>query len=426
MTATRPTIPKGTRDFGPAKMSKRQYIFDGIKNAFTRFGFEPLETPSMENLSVLTGKYGDEGDRLLFRVLNSGDFLKEVNTNSIKNYKKLSPKISTKGLRYDLTVPLARFVVMNRNEIVFPFRRYQMQPVWRADRPQKGRYREFYQCDVDIVGSDSILCDFEMAQVVGEVLNNLGIKNFRVKINHRQILKGFLESINCAEKEQEFAVTVDKMDKVGIEKVLQELELKGFQEKDREAIHNFLKLEGSNSDKINTLKSTLGKTPSGEKGCVEIEELFSMINSTSKNPECFIFDQSLARGLSYYTGCIFEAQSTAVDIGSIAGGGRYDNLTTMFGMPDVPATGISFGVDRIYDVMEQSDLFPVDLLVASKVLIAHFDKDCRNYGLEILNSLREAGVSCEIYPDISKLKKQLNYANNKGIPYVVVIGSEEL
>ncbi|GAB3508643.1 histidine--tRNA ligase [Spirosoma knui] len=423
----KPTLPKGTRDFGPEQMRKRLFIFDTIRQTFQRFGFQPLETPSMENLSTLMGKYGDEGDQLLFKILNSGDFAAELTELDITSgYKKLTPKISEKGLRYDLTVPFARYVVMNRNTLTMPFKRYQMQPVWRADRPQKGRYREFYQCDADVVGTDSLLCEAEIVLMVHEVFRNLGIQDFTLKINNRKVLAGIAEAIGAAGQEGPLAVAIDKLDKIGQERVLDELRERGFSE---EAITNLapmFTIAGSPADVLTQLKSWLNTSDTAQKGIAELEEVWRFVEQYRLTDSRLELDITLARGLSYYTGAIFEVKANGVQIGSISGGGRYDNLTGAFGQPGLSGVGISFGVDRIYDVMDELNLFPASAGQGTQVLIVPFDAEARGVALPLLTRLREANVAAEVYPDLAKVKKMLDYANAKGIPYVVLIGSEEV
>ncbi|MFM9840071.1 MAG: histidine--tRNA ligase [Cyclobacteriaceae bacterium] len=540
----KPTIPKGTRDFGPAQMAKRQFIFDNIRKVFQKYGFQPLETPAMENLSTLTGKYGEEGDQLLFKILNSGKyfesaqnelkdelfhfgnlrlmfgnlmihfvesyaiqnkldlvdlilfsetfsvrfpekinkvfpelkfdhFLQEIKERIEKNaeivqynlneslidfnsttdfrkekeseallrfvthlFNKLFPEylekardftneISEKGLRYDLTVPFARYVVMNRGEITFPFKRYQIQPVWRADRPQKGRYREFYQCDADVVGTDSLICEAEIVLMIKEVFKLLGIKDFTIKINHRAILSGLAE-LTSSQNESSLFVGIDKLDKIGEEKVKEELRSRGFEDKGIDSVFAILNFKGSTQQKIDFLKSKFSNSEKGKKGIADFEEVLSLLKSYGAGEENVEFDISLARGLSYYTGCIFEVKINNVAIGSVSGGGRYDNLTGVFGLPDVSGVGISFGVDRLYDAMEELKIFPKEAQVSSKVMIAHFDDATLRYSLSIAHQLRESGISTEVYPDVTKLKKQLDYANKKEIPFVIVVGSDEM
>ncbi len=424
----KPTLPKGTRDFGPAVMAKRQFIFENIKKVFQKYGFQPLETPAMENLSTLTGKYGEEGDQLLFKILNSGDFLKDVDNTKLeaRSSKQIAFDISEKGLRYDLTVPFARYVVMNRNEVSFPFKRYQIQPVWRADRPQKGRYREFYQCDADVVGTDSLICEAEIILMIKEVFKAIGITDYTIKINHRGILSGIAEHVK-AENETSLFVAIDKLDKIGEEGVKNELRGKGFDEKSLTTLFHILNVKGSLTNKIAFLAATLDTTQHGMKGLRDLQEVSNILKSYGATDEHVEFDIALARGLSYYTGCIFEVKINNVSIGSVSGGGRYDNLTKAFGdKENLSGVGFSFGVDRIYDAMEELQLFPKDAQISSKVLVCHFDDESFHYGLGVLTKLRAAGIASEIYPDQSKLKKQLDFANKKSIPYTIVIGSEEV
>lgn len=425
----KPTLPKGTRDFGPAVMVKRQYILDNIKKVFQKFGFQPLETPAMENLSTLTGKYGDEGDQLLFRILNSGDYLKDVDAKKLetKNSKSIASDITEKGLRYDLTVPFARFVVMNRNEIAFPFKRYQVQPVWRADRPQKGRYREFYQCDADVVGTTSLVCEAEIILMIKEVMSNLNVKDYTIKVNHRGVLNGIAEVIGAEGKESDLFVAIDKLDKIGQEKVKEELTAKGFSGKGLDTLFTILSQQGSNSDKLKYLVTQFKSSTSGQKGANELGEVLELLKSFGNSDQNVELDIALARGLSYYTGCIFEVKINNVGIGSISGGGRYDNLTASFGdKENLSGVGFSFGVDRMYDALEELNLFPKETQVSSKILICHFDEETMNFGLKALAALRKAGIASEIYPDQSKLKKQLDYANKKLIPFTIVIGTDEM
>lgn len=423
----KPTLPKGTRDFGPTVMAKRQFIFDAIRSVFQNFGFQPLETPALENLSTLTGKYGDEGDQLLFKVLNSGDFLKDVDPAKLDNYRTMTPAIAEKGLRYDLTVPFARFVVMNRNEVSFPFKRYQIQPVWRADRPQKGRYREFYQCDADVVGTGSLVCEAEIILMIKRVFKALAIADYTIKINHRGILNGVAELIRASGNEVALFVAIDKLDKIGEEKVKEELSSKGFTTGSLEKLFNILNFRGSNAKKLQHLKDTFAGTETGARGIADLEQVFALVDALGSDDTNVEFDIPLARGLSYYTGCIFEVKINNVAIGSVSGGGRYDNLTQAFGDKDnLSGVGFSFGVDRIYDAMEELKLFPRKAQVSSKALVCHFDQESFQYGLKILSSLRNAGIASEIYPDVTKIKKQLDYANKKQIPFALVIGSEEI
>jgi len=424
----KPSLPKGTRDFGPAQMTKRQFIMEGIRKVFQKYGFMPLETPAMENLSTLTGKYGDEGDQLLFRVLNSGDFLKDVQPGQLesRNSKQLSPAIAGKGLRYDLTVPFARYAVMNRHEISLPFKRYQMQPVWRADRPQKGRYREFYQCDADVVGTDSLVCETEIILMIAEIFNGLNIVDYTVKINHRGILSGLAE-VSGAGDESALFVGIDKLDKIGEEKVREELLGKGFTQQSIDTVFKVLGHKSDAKQKLDFLKEQFKRSPAGQKGLNDLQEVFELLDAYGLKRDRVDFDLSLARGLSYYTGCIFEVKVNGVAIGSVSGGGRYDNLTQAFGSKErLSGVGISFGIDRIYDAMEELNAFPLDATRSTTVLICHFDKESMRHGLSILNSMRARGIASEIYPDLKKIDKQLDYANNKKIPFAVIIGSEEL
>lgn len=427
MSNQKPTLPKGTRDFGPEQMAKRNYIFEPIKEVFRKFGFEQLETPSMENLSVLTGKYGEEGDQLLYRILNSGDFLSKTSADDYANgSKELSKKIADRGLRYDLTVPFARYVVMNRNEVAFPFKRYQIQPVWRADRPQKGRYREFFQCDADVVGTDSLVCEAEIVMMINEVFARLKIDDYNIVINNRKVLTGITEVIGAEGKETDFCVAVDKLDKIGEGKVLDELRNRGFEESSIEKLVPFLSIKGSNEEKLQQLKEIFKESETGTQGIEELEKVFEYIKAFGLEDHHLDFDLTLARGLSYYTGAIFEVKVNNVKIGSVSGGGRYDNLTGAFGMPDMSGVGFSFGVDRIYDVMEELKLFPEEITQSSQLMIANFDPHAEIYGMGVLRKLRDAGIRAELYPDGVKLKKQLNYANKKHIPYVLMLGSEEM
>jgi len=425
----KPSLPKGTRDFGPTTMAKRQFILDTIRGIFRKYGFLPLETPAMENLSTLTGKYGEEGDQLLFKILNSGDFLKDVGQNIIeaRNSKGMASDISEKGLRYDLTVPFARYVVMNRNEVTFPFKRFQIQPVWRADRPQKGRYREFYQCDADVVGTDSLICEAEIILMIKEVFKGLGIKDYTIKINHRGILSGMAETMSAKEKETSLFVAIDKLDKIGNEKVKEELRTKGFSEDSLTSLFEILHVKGSTTNKLALLSAKFETTESGQRGLRDLREVLNLLEYSGSTEDHLEFDVALARGLSYYTGCIFEVKINNVAIGSVSGGGRYDNLTKAFGDKDnLSGVGFSFGVDRLYDALEELDVFPKETQVSSKVLICHFDEASLNYGLGLLSKLRNAGIASEIYPDQTKIKKQLDYANKKMVSFAIVIGSEEI
>lgn len=425
----KPTLPKGTRDFGPAVMAKRQFILNTIRSVFQVFGFQPLETPAMENLSTLTGKYGEEGDQLLFKILNSGDFLKDVPESKLnsKNSKQLTADISEKGLRYDLTVPFARYVVMNRNEVSFPFKRYQIQPVWRADRPQKGRYREFYQCDADVVGTNSLICEAEIILMIKDVFKGLGINDYTIKLNHRGILSGIAEAIGARQNETALFVAIDKLDKIGEEKVKEELRGKNFTQESLTSLFEILNTKGQTTDKLVALTSKFENTSAGKKGIQDIREVLSLVAAYGATEDHIEFDIALARGLSYYTGCIFEVKINNVAIGSVSGGGRYDNLTQAFGdKENLSGVGFSFGVDRLYDAMEELKIFPADAQQSSKVLICHFDEESMRYGLGVLTKLRANGIASEIYPDVTKLKKQLDFSNKKGIPFTIVIGSEEM
>lgn len=433
MKVEKPSVPKGTRDFGPFVMVKRNFIFNTIKTTFQKFGFMPLETPSIENLKTLTGKYGDEGDQLVFKILNSGNFLSDrkgpiVHQEELdKGEKHVLKLISEKGLRYDLTVPFARYVVMNQHEISFPFKRFQIQPVWRADRPQKGRYREFYQCDADVVGTDSLLCEAEIILMMNEVLENLSINDFAIKINNRKILSGIGEAINTPEgKETALFVAIDKLDKIGVDKVLDELAKNDFSTESLDKLRPLLSPEGGNIERIQTMKNLLSSSEIGLKGVEELEEVFEYITDFGLDAHHLDFDFTLARGLSYYTGAIFEVKVNNVSIGSISGGGRYDNLTGVFGLEGVSGVGFSFGVDRIYDVMEELNLFPENQNVTTQVMLCNFDKESEKYGLKILTALRKENISSELYPNADKIKKQMIYANKKNIPYVIMIGSNEI
>lgn len=424
----KPTLPKGTRDFGPEQMRKRLFIFDTIRQTFQRFGFQPLETPSMENLSTLMGKYGDEGDQLLFKILNSGDFAGSLTDADLQTgSKKLTPKISEKGLRYDLTVPFARYVVMNRNNLPMPFKRYQMQPVWRADRPQKGRYREFYQCDADVVGTDSLICEAEIILMIHEVMSNLGIRDFTLKINNRKILAGIAEAIGMPGQEGPLSVAIDKLDKIGQDKVLDELRERGFSEEAITLVEPLFAFDTTSTTSIlDQLAKWLASSETGSTGIDELRETLRLANLAGLENAQIEIDPTLARGLSYYTGAIFEVKANGVSIGSISGGGRYDNLTGAFGMPGLSGVGISFGVDRIYDVMDELDLFPAGAGQGTRVLLVPFDEEARTVALPLLSQLRAANIPAEVYPDLAKVKKMLDYANAKQIPFVVLIGSEEV
>lgn len=424
--ASKPSIPKGTRDFAPIEMARRNYIFNTIKDVFALYGFQQIETPAMENLSTLMGKYGEEGDKLLFKILNSGDFLSGVEQTELegRNSVKLTSKISEKGLRYDLTVPFARFVVMNRDKLSFPFKRFQIQPVWRADRPQKGRYREFYQCDVDVVGSNSLLNEVELMQIVDEVYRRLGI-NVCIKINNRKILTGIAEMIGEADKIVDITVAIDKLDKIGLDKVNEELAAKGISAEAIAKLQPVILLKGSNEEKLQTIKTVLASSEIGLKGVAEIEEILEFVNLLGVKTEVEL-DLTLARGLNYYTGAIFEVKAKDVQIGSITGGGRYDNLTGVFGVDGLSGVGISFGADRIYDVLNQLELYPSDLMQATKVLFAVFGSEELKFAIECAKEMRAAGIPVEVYPEPVKMKKQMSYADAKNIPFVAIIGETEM
>ena len=422
----KPSIPKGTRDFTPQEMANRNYIFNTIKDVFRLYGFQQIETPAMENLSTLMGKYGEEGDKLLFKILNSGDYMNGLEDGELlgRNSLKLTNKISEKGLRYDLTVPFARFVVQHQNEISFPFKRYQIQPVWRADRPQRGRYREFYQCDVDVVGSDSFLNELELVQIVDEIYRRLKI-NVVVKINNRKILSGIAEIIGEAEKITDITVAIDKMDKIGLDKVNEEIASKGIPEEAIAKLQPILKLSGTNTEKLEQLKTVLADSEIGMKGISELETIFSLYEAMKVETRIDL-DLTLARGLNYYTGAIFEVKALDVEMGSITGGGRYDNLTGVFGMEGVSGVGISFGADRIYDVLNQLNLYPETSVEQTKILFVSFGEKELMYSLPWLSSLRAKGVNAEIYPEPAKMKKQMSYADNKKIPFVAIVGETEM
>ncbi len=423
----KPSIPRGTRDFGPAQMSKRNFIFDAIRKVYQRYGFQQLETPTMENLSVLTGKYGDEGDQLLFKVLNSGDFAKDLTAEMTnQGYKKMLPAIAEKGLRYDLTVPFARYVVMNRGELQMPFKRYQIQPVWRADRPQKGRYREFYQCDADVVGTDSLICEAEIVLMIHEVFRNLGVNDFTVKINNRKILSGIAEVIGVPGQETALCVAIDKLGKIGQQKVEEELSERGFLADTILKLQPVFSLGKDQNQLLTDLKTWLKDSETGLAGIAELEKVMQYVAHFGLQDPRVQVDITLARGLSYYTGAIFEVKANGVQIGSVAGGGRYDNLTGAFGLPGVSGVGISFGVDRIYDVMDELGVFPDNQTASTKVMITNFDATAEVFGLGVLKKLRDAGINAEIYPEAVKIKKQFEYADRKQIPFVLIIGSEEI
>lgn len=424
--AQKPSIPKGTRDFSPAEMVRRNYIFDIIKEVFQRYGYLPIETPAMENLSTLLGKCGEEGDKLLFKILNSGDYFSKVNIQDESNLtsNKLTPLISEKGLRFDLTVPFARYVVQHRNDITFPFKRYQIQPVWRADRPQKGRYREFYQCDVDVIGSNSLLNEVELVQIIDDVFDKLKIFSI-VKINNRKILSGIAKIIGEGDKIVDITVAIDKLDKIGIEQVNEELVLKGVSKKAIEQLQPIINLKGKLKEKFPKLKEILKNSKIGMEGIEETIQVMKHLKDLNIKAK-FQLDLTLARGLDYYTGIIIEVIAKDVPIGSICGGGRYDDLTGIFGLPGISGVGISFGADRIYDVMKELDLFPEESRTTTQIMFVNFGKEEEKYCLPLLSEIRKAGINAEIYPEPVKIKKQMSYANNKKIPYVVLVGENEM
>jgi len=424
--AQKPSIPKGTRDFSPEEMAKRNYIFDTIKEVFTLHGFRQIETPAMENLSTLMGKYGEEGDKLLFKILNSGDFLKNVSDEQLteRNCPRLTSQLCEKGLRYDLTVPFARFVVQHRNELQFPFKRFQIQPVWRADRPQKGRYREFYQCDADVIGTDSLLNEIDLLQIIDEVFRRFGI-SITIKLNNRKVLSGIAEIIGAPEKIVDITVAIDKIDKIGIENVNAELLEKGISQDAVNQLQPLLTLSGTNEEKLESLSKLLASSEIGQKG---IEELRYVISNTDEVgiDATLELDVSLARGLNYYTGTIIEVKANDVQIGSITGGGRYDNLTGVFGLEGVSGVGISFGADRIFDVLNQLNLYPAEAQNTTKVIFVNFGENEAKASLKHIKALRAKGISCELYPENAKMKKQMGYANDNKIPYVAIVGETEL
>lgn len=434
--AQKPSIPKGTRDFSPLEMARRNYIFDTIKSVFSLYGFQQIETPAMENLSTLMGKYGEEGDKLLFKILNSGDWRSALDTDSLANSTigALTSKVSEKGLRYDLTVPFARFVVQHRDTIQFPFKRYQIQPVWRADRPQKGRYREFYQCDVDVVGTNSLLSEVELIQIVEEVYRRLGIR-VSLHINNRKILAGIAEVIGQPERMIDITVAIDKLDKIGVENVNKELLDKGLPQEAVDALQPILNLSGTNTEKLDQLEQVLASSETGLKGIEELRTIFALYAQSTQDGDLSTFeptglqlelDLCLARGLNYYTGAIFEVKALDVQMGSITGGGRYDNLTGIFGMPGVSGVGISFGADRIYDVLSELNLYPENLQSTTQLLFATFGEQELLYALRWAKELREKGVSVEVYPEPTKMKKQMGYADAKKIPFVAIVGTDEM
>ncbi len=422
----KPSIPKGTRDFTPLEMSKRNYIFDTIKSVFALYGFKQIETPAMETLQTLLGKYGEEGDKLLFKILNSGDYLNKIERDELLNANPLhlASKLCEKGLRYDLTVPFARFVVMHRDELQLPFKRYQIQPVWRADRPQKGRYREFYQCDADVVGSDSLLNEVELVQIVDTVFKRFGVR-VQIKINNRKILTGIAEYIGEADKIVDITVAIDKLDKIGIDNVNAELAADGLSSEAIEKLQPIILLSGSNEEKLDVIAKVLEKSETGLKGVEELRYIFGVLDRVGIENEVQ-FDLTLARGLNYYTGAIFEVKSLDVQIGSITGGGRYDNLTGIFGLPGISGVGISFGADRIFDVLNALDLYPETAMSATKLLFINFGEKETAYCLPIIAKARERGIPAEMYPDAVKMKKQMAYANNNGIRYVALAGENEI
>lgn len=424
--AQKPSIPKGTRDFGPVEMAKRNYIFDTIKEVYALYGFQQIETPAMETLQTLMGKYGEEGDKLLFKILNSGDYMNKVSDEDLHslNSLKLAAKLCEKGLRYDLTVPFARYVVQHREELQLPFKRYQIQPVWRADRPQKGRYREFYQCDADVVGSDSLLNEVELMQIVDTVFTKFGVR-VCIKINNRKILTGIAEVIGEAEKIVDITVAIDKLDKIGLEKVNEELRNDGISEEAIEKLQPIISLSGSNEEKLEVISQVLEGSETGLKGVEETRFILDTLKAVGLNNEIEL-DLTLARGLNYYTGAIFEVKALDTPMGSITGGGRYDNLTGIFGLPGLSGVGISFGADRIYDVLNALDLYPKEAVNSTQVLFINFGETETAYCLPIVGKLRQAGIRSEIFPDKAKMKKQMSYANAKNIPFVVLAGENEM
>ncbi|HJA85655.1 MAG TPA: histidine--tRNA ligase [Candidatus Bacteroides avicola] len=424
--AAKPCIPKGTRDFSPTEMAKRNYIFDTIRSVYHLYGFQQIETPAMEMLSTLMGKYGEEGDKLLFKIQNSGDYFSGLTDEELlsRNATRLACKFCEKGLRYDLTVPFARYVVMHRDELTFPFKRYQIQPVWRADRPQKGRYREFYQCDADVVGSDSLLNEVELMQIVDTVFSRFGIR-VCIKINNRKILTGMAEIIGEADKIVDITVAIDKLDKIGLDNVNAELRDKGISEEAIAKLQPIILLNGTNTDKLATLRQVLATSETGLKGVEETAFILNTLESLGLKNEVEL-DLTLARGLNYYTGAIFEVKALDVQIGSITGGGRYDNLTGVFGMPGLSGVGISFGADRIFDVLNQLDLYPKEAVKGTQLLFINFGEQEAAFSMQVLSKVRAAGIRAELYPDCCKMKKQMSYANAKKVPYVALVGDNEL
>lgn len=423
--AQKPSIPKGTRDFGFVEMARRNYIFDTIRSVYRLYGFSQIETPAMENLSTLMGKYGEEGDKLLFKILNSGDFTRSVSTEQYEadSAAALAAKFCEKGLRYDLTVPFARYVVQHREELQLPFKRFQIQPVWRADRPQKGRYREFYQCDADVVGSDSLLNEVELMQIVDEVFTRFGIR-VAIKINNRKLLTGIAEVLGAADKIIDITVAIDKLDKIGLDKVNEELLAAGLSAQQVETLQPIISLSGTNAEKIATMRQVLATSEMGLKGCDELEFVLNALGDSLKN--VLELDLTLARGLNYYTGCIFEVKALDVEIGSITGGGRYDNLTGIFGLPGLSGVGISFGADRIYDVLNQLELYPATTAASVDLLFINFGEAEAAHCLKLARATREAGIATEVFPDAAKMKKQMNYANARQIPFVALVGESEM
>ena len=422
----KPSVPKGTRDFSPIEMAKRNYIFNTIRSVFANYGFKQIETPSMENLSTLMGKYGEEGDKLLFKVLNSGDWASKLSDEELlaKNSIKLTNKVSEKGLRYDLTVPFARYVVQHRDEITFPFKRFQIQPVWRADRPQKGRYREFFQCDADVVGSDSLVYEAEMIEMIDQAFQKFGIEVV-IKLNNRKVLAGIAEWIGEADRIIDITVAIDKMDKIGLDKVNEEMMAKGIPAEAVEKLKPILLLEGTNEEKVARLREVLAESATAQKGLDELEEVLRYVGES--DVKCGVeLDLTLARGLNYYTGAILEVKALGVEMGSISGGGRYDNLTGIFGLPGVSGVGFSFGADRIYDVLTMLDKFPKEATAGTRVIFLSFDQKGLDYCRPLVREVRRAGIAAEIYPEIAKMKKQMTYADNNQIPYVAIVGDSEI
>ena len=421
MSNTKPSIPKGMRDFTSEVMFRRNYIFETVKSAFKRYGYTPIQTPAMENIGTLTGKYGDEGDRLIFKVLNSGDYLSKAILDEKTTSKSLTKQISEKALRYDLTVPFARFAVQNRNDITFPFKRYQMQNVWRADRPQKGRYREFYQCDADVIGTDSLLCEVELVQLYDDVFSQLKIPNVDICINNRKLLSGMVELMDATNLFSDVVIALDKLSNIGLKKVKEEMQNKGVKSDSLSILDTFL-----NTKNVADLSSLLAQSEVGKKGLEELQFVIDNITKLGLQSVNLVFDITLARGLDYYTGCILEVKANDVQIGAIGGGGRYDDLTSNFGLKDISGVGISFGIDRIYLIMEEFDLFPMNIDVSTQVMFANFGDTEAAYCLPLLKELRSAGISSELYPKAAKMKKQMTYANNKGVQFVIMVGEDEM